>query len=166
MIFGGFGLWNCINNKYIQHDGIYTNLHNYKHVITFSVVLFVVFSCLLFIIAEQWHLRWQPWHTYLHNPNSLGISGGHSKTGIPGMYEMIPSYGSLGYQPFKKELVYWPVIHPPTKRFFTYAESRVWNDFRMGWQFVSRTIPCNCAIWMHRLHRCCKMSIGFISLPY
>ena len=75
----------------------------------------------------------------------------------------IPSYHSLGYQSFKKELVYWPVIHPPTKRFFTYAESRVWNHFRMGWQFVSRTIPCNCAIWMHR---CCKMSIGFISLPY
>lgn len=116
----GLGLLNGIN-KYIQHDGIYTNIHNYKHI---SII-----HGLLFIIAEQWHLRWQPWHTYLHNPNSWGISGGHSKTGIPGMYEMIPSYHSLGYQAFKKELVYWPIIHHPTKRCFTYAERRVWNLF-------------------------------------
>lgn len=65
----GLGLLNGIN-KYIQHDGIYTNIHNYKHIITFSAVLFMVFSSLS--TAEQWHLRWQPWHTYLHDPNSWG----------------------------------------------------------------------------------------------
>lgn len=160
----GLGLLNGIN-KYIQHDGIYTNIHNYKHIITFSAVLFMVFSSLS--TAEQWHLRWQPWHTYLHDPNSWESVVGnwvfftHSKTKeyvwylvtIPSAPKHVRTSWSTGPSSTRLPKDFLPTV----------CGKSCLKPLRMGWQFVSRTIPCNCAIWMHR---CCKMSIGFISLPY